>query len=711
MANFPQHYFTQENTLIRTGRRGEREDYASKPLGRKSEGAVKGIYTGLIPSALGSVLTLSPDPTEGVSAIRVPSYADPSAMDIITTDPIVVDFAAAMASELLPDGALVFMRATYNEGAPTTGQIVVETKTRTDTVFTVGGAPETFDLATVPPLGTVIPGSVSIAVTVDGFGGNTIVDDGNLASVGPGLSAGTINYSTGVMTGVTDSLTALSMVFLTYSRCAGPNEVLVCRITGTPAAIVVNDTPPDDRDTPLALPGCTIPYGFLEAGAVEALEAAVEILNEVVAARTDLQGVVHPDLKTRLDTDLAAPAMATRLGKVLRVLRSNTYAVPSGAEFVNVTGSFTARDRDHAPQLTLDGLGSELQIGAIAGPADPVRNVAVVIDLAQRDRLIENQTDRRVVIGRLNQVDDFLLDGTISFTTALTTVTGDASAQFLTQLEVGDAIQGADGEFYEVGSITSDTQLALANAYQGATASSAGLLRRRINLAFSVVNGGVESTLSLEDAVNLEFYFPAFLGVATGNFDHSLTLHRPGERPVVPDATTTVPGKVEAAITGGLVGAIELQNKGIAVGGGPFHTLNLTAASVIELSPGVLDVLSIGPIGPTGPGGGLGPPGPTGAPGPDIDQIADYELSGETSLSPATVTAVHTVNFGFDVDILSGGVARFRDAGIFVLQDRIEIDDIRLDSAQVGTIEATGGSVNPIDSFVTLYLDACGHTP
>ena len=314
-------------------------------------------------------------------------------------------------------------------------------------------------------------------------------------------------------------------------------------------------------------------------------------------------------------------------------------------------------------------------------------------------------------IDRIAAGQEGLLDGTLTFTTALTTVTGDANAQFLTQLEVGDAIQGADGRFYEVASITSDTQLALSNAYQGASAGSAGLLRRRINLNFAIVDGGAETSEELESTVDIEFFFPAFLDVSRGNFDNTVTMHKPGERPPVPDATTTIPGKVENAITGGFVGAIQLQQGGAPVAGGPFHTLNFTAASIIENAPGVLDVLSIGGIGPTGPGGGLGPPGPTGDPGPDIDQIADFERSGEVDLSPATVTAVHTVNFGFDVDFLSGGIARLRDDGFFVEQDQFTITDIRLDSAQVGTIEGDGGTFDPIDSFVNLYLDACGHIP
>ena len=716
MGNFPQQYFTRDNVLVRTGPPGERESYTSSSLGRKFAGTVKGVYAGFIPSALGSILTLAIDPTEGLSNFKVDSRDDPAGLDVIVEAPITLDFATSMASDFLPDGLLILARAHYLETGDASAEIIAQTKTTTETVFTVGVAPTVFDLSTISALGAVFPGSLSIGITVDGFGPDTITDDGfgNLTSGASGLPlGGTVNYLTGTLTGVTAPLTALSMVFLTRTRCPSADEVLLCRLTGTPGAIVVNATPPDDRDTPIAFSGCTIPFGFLETGAVEALAAAVLILNEVIAARTDLQGVAHPNLKTRLDTDLAALAMATRLGKVGRVLRSNVYSVPAGAKEINVSGSFSSNDRVHEPKIVLNGLGSETTVGALAAPNDPVRNVCVILETTNRDRLLNNATSRLVVVGRLNQEEDFLLDGVVTFTTALTTVTGDSSAQFLTQIEPGDLIQGADGVFYEVAAISADGQLALTSAYQGAGAGTGGVLRRRIKLQFFTANAGVEDEEELEAAVEIEFFFPAFVDISRGNFDNTVTLLKPGERPPVPTASFTVPGKVENAQPGGFVGSILLRQQGSLVGGGPFHTLNFTAATIIENAPGVLDVLTIGPVGPAGSGGGVGPPGDPGVAGPNIDQIAVFEVSSETALGPAgQILATHTVNFGFDVDFLGGGIARDRDAGSFAPQDQVEIDDIRLDSPQVGTIEALGGPAGPfIDNFVILYLDAAGHNP
>ncbi len=713
MSNFPQRYFTEDNVLVRTDRPGNREPYTSGPLGRKFNGVVKGVYTGFTPSALGSVLTLSPDPGEGISNLKVQSRDEPAGMDVTVESDINLDFSGAVAGDFLPDGILVLARAHYTESGDTSAEIVTQTKTTTETLYTVGATPEEFDLTGLGALGSLEAGSLSIAVTVDGYGADTITDDGNgnLSSAGPALPTGSIDYETGILTGTTAALAALSMVFVTRSRLPNPNEVLLCRVTGTPGAIVVNDTPPADRDVPIAFTDYQMPYGFLESGSIEALAAAVDILNEVIAARTDLQGVAHASLKERLDTDLGAVAMATRLGKQIRVLRSNVYSAPAGSSSINVSGSFTENDREWEPKITLNGTGDETTVGAIAAPNDTVRNVAIALNADSHDRLLDNETNRNVLVGRIVQEDDFLLDGTITFTNALTTVTGDASAQFLTQLEVGDTVQGADGKFYEVASITSDTQLALSNAYQGATAGSANLLRRRINLVFLVASTGSEVAFPLEETINVEFFFPAFVDLSRGNFDAYAMLHRPAERPPVPDATTTIPGKVENAVTGGFVGSILLQNKGVAVGGGPFHTLNFTNATIIETAPGVLDVISIGPTGPTGPGGGLGPPGDPGDPGPSITQRSTFEPSAEFPLGPTGPnTLTHTVDFGYDLDFLSGGIARYRDSGFWISAEVAEIDDIRVDSAQIGTIEVTGGT-GAIDQFVIAYLDACGHVP
>lgn len=88
-------------------------------------------------------------------------------------------------------------------------------------LFTIGGVAATHDLSTTPLSDTPVhPGSVSIAVDMDGSGAQVITDDGagNLTGTGGVLpGGGTINYATGATTGTTAPLTALSTIIATYS--------------------------------------------------------------------------------------------------------------------------------------------------------------------------------------------------------------------------------------------------------------------------------------------------------------------------------------------------------------------------------------------------------------------------------------------------------------------------------------------------------------
>jgi hypothetical protein len=714
MSVYPRRALTEENVLVHTGPRGLRQRYDSPSLSKKSLGHVKGVYVGFVPSAAGSVLTLSPDPVEGHSTLKVPSRLDHAGVDLIVTTPIAIDFVASLAGELLPDGVNVKAQALYSETGQATAQIVTETRTVNPIVHTVAASPAALDLTTLAPLGALVPGSLTFNLNVDGVGPDTITDDGNGNLVGTALDgAAVVDYKSGTFIGDTSALTALSNVMLLHTRCSGPDEVMICVVTGAPGAIAVNTTPPvygapTLRDVPIAFPGCTIPYGYLEAGAVEDLEAAVEILNEVIAARTDLQGTLHPNLKSRLDTDLGAPAMSLRLGKTMRALRGNTTSVLAGVTEVNVSSSFGEFSREHEPKLTLNGGGDESTIGAVT---DSPRNVVFVTNDEDGDRLHDNETDRNVVIGRLDQEADFPLDGVISFTNAIATVVGDTDAAFTSQVEIGDLLQGADGRFYEVQSVDSATQITLVTAYQGANASSGGLLRRRLLLRFWTSGaGGTEDAHAIESSQDVNFAFAAFMGIGTPSFDAFNFMHAPGERNPVPTATTFVPGKVELASAGSpFAGSLLLQQRNVAVAGGPFHTLNFSAGSIIELSEGVLDVVVIGGTGPDGSGGGLGDPGPPGNDGPDLDLIATFEPDIERSL-PHGAIETHTIDFGFDVAFLSGGIAGVRDGGFISVGEDWILTDMSL------AVDGRTGSVtveNPLgglggDQFVTLYLDACG---
>jgi len=102
---------------------------------------------------------------------------------------------------------------------------------------TIGGSPAPHDLSTTPLSNptAIIPGSVSIDVVVDGVGSDVIIDDGagNLTSAA--LTApGTINYTTGAMTGVTVNLQAASLVQANYTTVT--NEIQISTPAATPGS-------------------------------------------------------------------------------------------------------------------------------------------------------------------------------------------------------------------------------------------------------------------------------------------------------------------------------------------------------------------------------------------------------------------------------------------------------------------------------------------
>jgi hypothetical protein len=716
VAIYPQRYFTQDQVAIRTGPPGLRAPYKASSINQAFCGQPKGVYRGFAPSVLGSVVSFAVGP-EGYSNAKVESSSDRGGMDVKVNSTISLDFATSAPSDFLPDGIQVILSVDFKNDAETTATVVARTKTPTVLIFTVGATPATLDLSSLSALEPFVPGSLTIAVDLDGFGPATITDngDGTLA-VGSALPmGGTVDYDAGTLTGITPALTALSAVNATYTREVTKSEVLLCVVTGTPGAPVVASNAPTNRDVPIAYP--SVPYGYMPGASIEALEAAVAILNEVAAARTDLQGTAWPNLKARLDYDLGSEAMGRRLGRISRAIRSNQYQAAAGVTEISVGGSLSEVNRDFLPEITLNGLGSESQTGAVADPVDTVRNVCVVLDASTGDRLIDNATDRNVVFGRLVQEADFILDGQITFQSALTAVTGDADTRFTIQLAAGDTLQGPDGKFYEVLSITDDAALTLRDAYQGGSDTSGALIRRRFKLRFRKLSAGVESAHTIASTTQVQFFLPTFLTHATAAFDAGTFAYKPGERPVIPDATTSVQGKIALANAGSpYVGSINLQVGGVPVAGGPFHTLNFTGASgaLVQTSPGVIDVTNIGPIGPVGPGGGPGPAGPTGPQGISINMPSRtaFNVAGSETVAsgPGPVAISHTVNFGYNVRFLSGGFALHRDQGIFITpNDRLEITLIDITGAQTGTIVGTlGVTALPCDCVGKLYLNACG---
>ena len=609
MAKFPVKVFTRQSALL-----GHDDEYRSSLIGQKFAGMPKGVYVGFIPSILSPVLTLSPDPTEGFSLLKAPSFGDPGGMDVIIDSAITFDFIGQ------PDGDFpihIIARVTYTEGLPTTAQIITR-------------------------------------------------------------SAQPVVY----------------------------NEVLICILSGTAGALVLQANPSlGERDAPLAFTGT--PFGFMPAGAIEDMEAAADAVNEVVAARIGLDLTVHPSLSDRLAADQTAASMAGRLALALRVFRSNDYDVPAGEEEMNVSGSFSEIDREHNPFITLGGLGSETAEGVVAAPNDAVRNVCIIVDADTGYRPVDDPSARRLIFGRIDGPDEIIVTGTWSFVNADTDVSA-IGGQAQSELEVGYTLQGSDGKFYEIETISGNNNLTLKNAYTGPSASSANLIARRWKLRFRKIISGVEDDASFTIATKIRFFFSAFVRHNQSHGDWTTLLHSTGEKTPVINATTAALGLVRLATPGAALGAVNIQNIGVPLG--PFHIVNFSAveASIVPgPNAGELEVAEIGPQGPQGPTGPSGPAGPAGEQGPGFSQKNPFKATleaGSASIAPPT-PFTFTEDVGHNIRYLAGNIATRRDQGIFVPgADIIDITALEKVSDQEARIAGTFAG----DNFTKFFFSTAG---
>jgi hypothetical protein len=700
MANFPVKVFTHDNARVHW-----RENYKSGPLAEKSLGHPKGVYFGFAPSVAGNIITLIPDPVRNASALKVASRVHPAGVDIATPDPVVVDFTGVLLADL---PAYLFATADYDRDAETSGQLEARTipVVTGELVTTTDFTPEPLDLSAFSLASTPIrPTTLVINVDTVGFGPDTITDDGrgNLVGANTLSAAGTVDYATGALTGVTTSLNGGTPVTADYSQGLLPTECLIGVVDGTPGALTIDILAPLARDEPIARN--SVPYGYMPAGSVETLADAVNAVNEVIASRVDLDGETQDSLSDRLAKDLGAAEMASRLGSVVRILRSNDHVANASTDEVNVSGSLSEVNRDHNPKISLGGEGSETQLGAITTGE---RNHCVVVDADTRSRLVDPDT-RESVFGKLEGPDDQVIAGTgITFTQAGVNVVGE-STSFNTIFEIGDLIEGADGLYYEVALVVDASNLVLKDAYLGDTVTTTGLNRRRFTLKLLIHVADVETPYEPPVAQNLRFFFPAFVDLSGSSFDSALFMRAPGDRPPLPEASTTVAGKIKLGEATGLVGSINIQEDGSDLG--KFNILDFAAGAgqVNETSPGVVLVGEIGPtgaVGPNGPSGGAGPPGPQG---PSFDAFNVWAPDSLVTivLPPGGITITHTVDMGHEVRAIYGWwpFLSAQTSTQWETLDEVEITNISA-TGTMGTVEMSATATTRVE--VILYLSSAG---
>ncbi len=455
-----------------------------------------------------------------------------------------------------------------------------------------------------------------------------------------------INYATGAATTAT-----------LITRTPAPTsaaEVSICTVYGAPLAMTASTVTPTDRDEPLAHLGSG--FGFMPAGAVEDLDFLVDKVNEVVAARLGLDNVTYPTLSDRIAADYSALSMASRLGRSVYVVRSNNYSAAGDAS-VNVSGSFAASARNHLPLSNFSGSGDETVDGVITGAP---RNVCTVVDRNNGTKFTNTTAQRSIVYGRIQPPVTTTLTGTLLFTNSVSLAIGTGTV-FTSEVEAGDIVQAPSGDWYEVSAVTNDTTLVLTSPYAGTTASTNTCSRARWLLTFHTLVAEVESSFTLTG--DFYFLFPTFSRYYPGVQDNKLHA-KSIPKPDLPVATTTTDGKVLLATPGALVGAVYAQNNGVAVPGGPFHTINFVTtnywgttaspASAVDVGSGEVSIQNVGDKGQVGNSGAFtNNPGPQGPGFTDItpfivDPTEYFGPGGVGTLSYSSVMDMgHNVRCGY----------------------------------------------------------------
>jgi hypothetical protein len=552
-------------------------------------------------------------------------------------------------------------------------------------------------------------GSSAARATVDVFTEETIQLNFTGHTVYPVYVIGRSDYQ---LTGGTSA-----RIFTRATPAAGQNEVQICLVTKDGDDFVIDATEPLIRQIPAAVPDQK--YGFMIEGATSDLDSATTMAAEVEAARTDLTPTLQPSLNDRLVADMDGAAMTDRMALQAIHVQGNDYTIEAAnlpLNTLNVSGSFSEASRTEPPFQTFPPNGSSTVEGAVAGPTDTSNNICPLVDATNGRRIVD--TNGNLIYGRLDSATA-ALSGTMTFTVATPFVTGSGSA-FLTELENGDLVQGADGIFYEVLDRTSNTELELTTAYQSESAIQATPIRRRYTLTMVSLTTGIELLTPVDAEVTLRFFHTVWARLDDVVANAFSVFKSRAELPPVPEATDSVAGKIKLATTGGLAGSIQrVEDNGLAVET-DVHTLNFPVpGSVTDLGDGEAAISVIGDTGPAGEPGGVGPTGPAGVSGPGLTIRNSYiqsGISGTTSAAAGTVTLTHNVDFTAAptpmtrVDHLTGGISLvqwFRPNEIIII-DHIVITDAPT-PATIGEIEARIiPNPNQSTSNIKLFLGAFG---
>lgn len=511
-------------------------------------------------------------------------------------------------------------------------------------------------------------------------------------------------------------------IFTAATPPPGLDEQLICVVTKPAADLVATASEPANRDTPYAYTTAPYGYGFMADSAVEQLLAAVAMVDEVAAARVDMEGINHPwappgqlGLDERINTDLAPDKIADRLGLHYRVLRGEDYTAVGAQDTFAVSGSFAPAGRTRPPIISIPADGSEAQSGAITDSDLDGRNTCFVTLASTGERIVDSE--RLVVYGRLYNIGA-VLTGTVTFVASLPAVTG-VGTLFLTEVAVGDILVGPDGTNYIVTVVVDDFNIITSSAI-GVGGVTAAAVRLRFELRLVKNSGGVEVPHAVAGGTTIRFFFGAFLRLNIAAHDATAMMFAGGEEPPLADSAVGVKGKVlmHPGISGALAGAVfSVKDAGSPVGTGvPTYSLDFSGAAAG--APNVANISAAGPTGPPGPGGGS--PGPTGGPGPTGFGYDSYSTPFSASSTftpppggwPSSTVLSHSVIYPSAPKYLHGGMSLWQvDAIVADFSDHGELTLVNA-VGSTGTVQLTTPNTGvfppPAIGTFQLYLNAAG---
>jgi len=454
-----------------------------------------------------------------------------------------------------------------------------------------------------------------------------------------------------------------------------------------------------------------------------------DVTNEALPVGVPVPVVLDPNASDNITLTFSGLTGAFGIGEVLEgadsgakgIIRATTATTVDLNELVGVFQIGETIDSLGPPvgSATLDSISNREGVITATdggGGGDPVRNIVSIVDTFTGKKPLD--TNGNPIYGRLlfgpNGIagpgggdPGELLVATgvgeqVNFVQGSPTVTNNF-VNFTSFFLPGDLIEGADGRFYEIssspGSVTSTSlTLTTGKEYLGPNASATNLRRRRYLLKFVSLSAGSETQQTITPGTTipsgsgLRTFLPTWLTGAQSHYDAHLDMRAPGDAYAL--ATTAVPGLgYNAPGTGTpLIGAIRtIQQSGVPVGSGNFHTINFTAGSITSPSPGVLNITAAGPPGAPGPGGSA-TPGPTGPAGAGYSVIYPYVSYAR----PISTFGVFADGFTH----IFPGPMRF-----FMVNSSLQNADIELDTGYVDAVTAVSGASS---IAISLRMDGGG---